>query len=459
MEQLVTLEQMLAAREERGSRIAAALDRAPLVSFTMNIAGPIKNSPLIRRGFAQGLHALTKALAAHEISLSLLNRTDSATGCEALFAAEGDALDVKRICAAIEDAGELGRLYDMDVIDKTGRKLDRCELGLAERGCIVCGAPGRGCAARRIHSAAELRAETDRRLTDHFLHVDRKTIEALATDCLIAEVNVTPKPGLVDRANTGSHTDMDLPLFERSAAALTSFWGECFAVGAETAALAPEETFFRLRRAGLAAEKTMLTATCGVNTHKGAIFLLGAVCGAIGRLWSAAEPCRDIDMISRECSRMTAAPLSEELSQILAQGSADTAGAELYLHRGMRGARGEIMEGLPGVRETALPALKNALKQGYSEEHAAAAALLHLIARGTDTNMVKRGGGDGALWGAEAAAKLLEAELIPAKEQISALDREFMARNLSPGGCADLLAVTLFLHRWEQMQKEPFIII
>lgn len=459
MEQLVTLEQMLAAREARGDRIAAALDRAPLVSFTMNIAGPQKNSPLIRRGFAEGLYALSQAFAAREIPLSLLNRTDSVTGCEALFAAKGDALDVKRICAAIEDANALGRLYDMDVIDKNGRKLDRSELGLAERGCMICGAPGRGCAARRVHSVEELRAETERRLTEHFLNADRKTVEKLATDCLIAEVNVTPKPGLVDRANTGSHADMDLPLFEKSAAALTAFWGECFTAGVETAALTPEETFSRLRGAGLTAEKTMLTATCGVNTHKGAIFLLGTVCGAVGRLWNAAEPCKDVDTISRECSRMTTAPLIEEFSQIRTHGAADTAGAGLYLHCGMRGARGEIMDGLPGVRETALPALKNALAQDCGEEHAAAVALLHLIARGTDTNMVKRGGEDGAHWGAEAAAKLLRAAPIPTQEQIAALDHEFIARNLSPGGCADLLAVTLFLHQWEQIRVESYKII
>ena len=455
MEQLVTLEQMLAARDTRRERIMASLDRAPLVSFTMNIAGPMKNSPLIRRSFWEGRDMLAKAFSAHGISFSFLNITDSSTGCEALLAAEGSTSDIKRICTAIEDSCALGRLFDMDVIAGNGKNLDRSDLGLPERSCMVCGAPGRGCAARRIHTVDELRAETERRLTEHFLTVDRRTIENLATDCLITEVRVTPKPGLVDRANTGSHTDMDLALFEKSAAALTSFWGECFGIGAETAALEPEETFFRLRKAGLAAEKTMLTATGGVNTHKGAIFLLGTVCGAIGRLWDAAEPCRDAHAISRECSRMTTAPLNEEFSRILAQGAADTAGAGLYLHRGIRGARGELADGLPGMRETALPAIKRALAQGCDEEHAAAVALLHLIARGTDTNMIKRGGEDGAVWGTEAAAQLLRTAQFPTREQISALDEAFIARNLSPGGCADLLAVTLFLHRWEKMPEAP----
>lgn len=449
MEQFVTLEQMLAARDARQARLDAALSRAPLVSFTMNIAGPEKNSPLIRRGFLAGCRRLRDAFAARGIPLTLLEKTDEITGCEALLAAEGEAREIKAICAEIEDADELGRLFDMDVIDSGGRKLARAELGLSERGCMVCGAEGRGCAARRLHSVDELQRETARRLRGFFAEADRKAIAALAKQSLIDEVRVTPKPGLVDRSNNGSHADMDLALFEKSAAALTPYWAECVRIGMESAQLAGEETFALLRQAGLAAEQTMLAATGGVNTHKGAIFLLGTLCGAVGRLWTADAPCRDAQTLCMECARMTRAPLSAELMRMDAQTST-TAGARLYLQSGMRGARGEIMDGLPGVRNTALPALKNALAHGCDENHAAAIALLHLIARGTDTNMVKRGGADGAAWGAQQAKALLDAVQFPALQDIAALDREFIARNLSPGGCADLLAVTLFLQAWEQ---------
>ena len=449
MEQFVTLEQMLAARDARQARLEAALSRAPLVSFTMNIAGPEKNSPLIRRGFQVGCRRLTDAFAARGIALTLLEEANEVTGCEALFAAEGEAREVKAICAALEDADELGRLFDMDVIDSCGRKLAREELGLPERGCMVCGAQGRGCAARRLHSVEELQRETARRLRGFFAEADRKTIAALATRSLIDEVRVTPKPGLVDRNNNGSHPDMDLALFEKSAAALTPYWAECVAIGMESAQLAGEETFALLRRAGLAAEQTMLAATGGVNTHKGAIFLLGTLCGALGRLWAADAPCRDTQRLCEECARMTRAPLGAELAHMDAP---TTAGARLYLQSGTRGARGEIMDGLPGVVNIALPALKAALAHGCDKNHAAAIALLHLITRGTDTTMLKRGGADGAAWGAQQAKALLDAAQFPALPDIAALDGAFIARNLSPGGCADLLAVTLFLHAWEQTE-------
>ena len=129
--------------------------------------------------------------------------------------------------------------------------------------------------------------------------------------------------------------------------------------------------------------------------------------------------------------------------------NAVTAGARIYLQHGLRGARGEMMDGLPGVLSTALPAWKDAVSRGCSSEHAAAIALLHLISRAADTNMVKRGGPNGAAWGAAAAEALLKHSPLPSFEQIAALDDAFIQRNLSPGGCADLLAVTLFLNRFQ----------
>ncbi len=439
----VTLEQMLAARDARQERITSELHHAPLISFSMNIPGPVKDSPLIRRSFHEGQRRLEAALGE---KLTLIDGLEAVTGCEALYAAVGDALKIKSICAAIEDTDDLGRLFDMDVICADGSKIDRAALQLSERGCMVCSAPGRGCAARRLHTVEELQKETSRRMEAFFTEYDRKAIERLATESLLEEVRTTPKPGLVDRANSGSHADMDLPLFEKSAAALTPYWGECFTIGRETADLPPEETFRRLRSAGLAAEKVMFAATAGINTHKGAIFLLGALCGAAGRLWSADAPCYSAAALCKECSAMTEKPLRDELNRLT---EATTAGEQLYLSGGARGARGEVMDGLPSVLHTALPALRRAIDAGCGRERAASIALLHLVALGQDTNLYKRGGKDGAVWAATAAKKLLEEAEIPSPEQISDLDSQFIERNLSPGGCADLLASALFLYDTE----------
>ena len=79
-------------------------------------------------------------------------------------------------------------------------------------------------------------------------------------------------------------------------------------------------------------------------------------------------------------------------------------------------------------------------------EEAGISALLALIVRSEDTNLIARGGLDGQRWAAQQAEVLLTAGCFPSRDKLEQLDREMTRRNLSPGGCADLLAITYFLH-------------
>ena len=191
----------------------------------------------------------------------------------------------------------------------------------------------------------------------------------------------------------------------------------------------------------------MFAATGGVNTHKGAVFTLGGLCGAIGRLWSAEAPCRDPERILTECASIAAA-VTEDLAS-LDPASARTAGQRLYLEHGLTGVRGEAAQGFPSVARTALPVLRAGLAAGLSRNDAGTAALLRLIAQGTDTNLISRGGPERAAAAAERCQRLLQRSPFPAAEEIARLDREFIQENLSPGGCADLLAAAFFLQSWE----------
>lgn len=456
MEREVTLSEVLAAREDRVARQAELLAAygAPLISFTMNIAGPVKDTALIRRAFFAGCAMLETELERAELPVRERREKLAHTGCEAYYAVNGDPLAVKRVCTAVEDSCPLGRLFDMDVIGVDGEKLDRAAVGGGERSCFVCGASGRGCASRRVHTVAELQSATTRIITDHFAAADGEEISWRGSAALSREVITTPKPGLVDRANNGSHRDMDIGTFRASIEALAPYWGECFSVGRETAQEPPEETFRHLREAGKKAERAMLTATGGVNTHKGAIFTLGAVCGAVGRLWRPEAPCRDPERIAGECAALTRAAVSADWAAMEDVPEEKlTAGQRLYRRYGLAGIRGEAADGLPGVMQTALPAYRRALKSGYSRNDAGAVALLHLIARGTDTNMVHRGGMVLAKEAAEKVRRLLAQTPLPKVDEIAALDRWFIEHNLSPGGCADLLGVTYFLHDWESTEK------
>ena len=76
--------------------------------------------------------------------------------------------------------------------------------------------------------------------------------------------------------------------------------------------------------------------------------------------------------------------------------------------------------------------------------------MLHLIAQGTDTNMISRGGPELARAAAKQRQTLLEQNPLPSLEEIAKLDQKFIRQNLSPGGCADLLAVAYFLRSWEE---------
>lgn len=441
----VTLAQVLKDREDRVRLQREMLDayRCPLVCFTMNIAGPVKISPLIERTFHEGLEALLGEIPEHTICEKRVQIAP--TGCQALLSVSMEAGALKRICTGIEDKNALGRLFDMDVLDTDGRKLERSQ----QRGCIVCGAPGRGCAAGRLHSVGQLQAATRQIIEAHFAERDRKLISSLAVQSLLDEVNTTPKPGLVDLRNNGSHRDMQPSTFAASAASLRPYFEECFQLGQISAAKSPADTFVLLRPAGMAAEETMYRVTGGVNTHKGAIFTMGVLCASAGRLWLPESPVADAAAILAQCGSMTAQAMKEDFAR--ADGS--TAGQRLYIERGLTGIRGEVSAGLPSVAKISLPVYTDLRRQGLSANDAGSVALLHLIANAEDTVLYHRGGASGAAFAATEARRLLNQSPIPTKRQIESLDDEFILRNLSPGGCADLLAATYFLYALEERRR------
>ena len=447
----VTLQEILDARERRAEaqrRLLKQLAR-PLISFTMNIPGPVKDSPMIRRAFDEGLRMLDDALGEAGIACVSRQITHADTGNEFLCAVKASAAAVKEICMRIEDGSPMGRLFDMDVIGLDGQKLARKE----ERRCLVCGALGRGCASRRLHSLEELNAAVTRLLREGLLAVDADSVDAMVTHTLLEEVATTPKPGLVDRNNDGAHRDMTFLSFQMSASALRGYWKDCFLIGAKTAELPAREAFAEMRARGMEAERKMLAATRGVNTHKGAIFTLGTICGALGRLWQPEAPCTDHERLSKACAVLCADAVEADYSVLEKSRAAHTAGERLYLQYGMRGIRGEVAAGLPAVLETGLPVLEACLDEGMSRNDAGVIALLYLIARGEDTNMIKRGGY--AL--AREVSSYLRDELRrnprPTMESVRQLDELFIRRNLSPGGCADLLAVSFFLHDWKNLNQ------
>ena len=456
--QTVTVADMMMAREARAMMQMQLLREYPgaaLVCLTMNAAGPVKTTPNIERAFAWGLARVRAVLAPYKRPFN--RDVHAATGPEAIIAVHGDAMQIKRRLCALEDGCAMGRLLDIDVIRPDAGKVSRTELGLPPRRCLLCENAAPVCARSRAHSVEQLVARTNAIIDAHFEDEFAKRTAMLAERALLCEVAVTPKPGLVDRANNGAHRDMDMFTFMHSAAALRGYFDTCARTGLAHRGGEAAACFDALRVPGLMAEADMLAATGGVNTHKGAIFCMGIACASLGMGYGSGE---SAEQTLLRCGEMTRARMASELERA-ASGEAATFGERLYKQTGVGGARAEAAAGFPSVREAGLPVLRRAMAAGLSLNDAGLCALVALMARMQDTNAVRRGGADGARRLREDAADMLawiEAELsaIEAggdagafgdalRDRMAGWDARLTRENVSPGGCADMLAMAMMM--------------
>lgn len=267
----------------------------------------------------------------------------------------------------------------------------------------------------------------------------KRRIGYLAYQAMLSEAEATPKPGLVDCCNNGAHKDMDIHLFRKSALAIWPYLERLAELGAAEAALPAQTRLAGMRGTGMEAERAMFAATGGVNTHKGAIFTLGLLAYACGRLEA-----RDMALTPGSIGALSGVMCADLVGELL-RGGGRTKGERAYLAYGATGIRGEAAAGFPSVLRFGLPALQG---PGLSQNDRMCDALMRLVANVTDTNVLTRAGAEGARYANRAAAAFL-AQHKPGgagyHAALSALDADFIKRNLSPGGCADLAAAACFL--------------
>ena len=266
--------------------------------------------------------------------------------------------------------------------------------------------------------------------------LEATTIGSLARAALEREARLTPKPGLVDAENSGAHSDMNLALLLVSAAALEPFFALFAAAGMADAALLPDGRLNCIREDGIAAEQAMFLATNGVNTHKGALFLLGALCYAAGYCaenGTALLPETVCAVAGRVCRGVT-----QELGE--------RAGRAFASH-GARGARGEAEDGFPRAL-FALETFRRARARSAAEHDAWLLALMRLMEVVEDANVLARCG-DEIARALKARAGEIAARYPSGGEdflrEIRVLGRDCMLWRASPGGAADLLACAMFL--------------
>lgn len=437
------LEEILEEKEWRAAAQQRLLGRyrLPVLAMTLNLPGPYKQFPLAWQSFARCLEEVREQLPAHPL---VVEQTQGVAGSAAFLVVDMPPLALKERMTQLEEAHPMGRLLDLDVLTLEG-KLSREDLNRSPRRCFVCDQPAALCARSQRHPLAEVVAHSVAMMRSYLGEATSREVAALGVRALIREVSATPKPGLVDRNNSGAHRDMDLALFLDSAESLRPYLEDCVRLGFAHHGL-PEALFPLLRQRGQEAEREQLAVTRGVNTHKGAIFSFGLLCGAYGALRGRMEP-MSVEGVLDYSAAMAAVALGD-LKDLDAGRPAASHGERLYLRHGVTGIRGEAAAGYPSVRLFGLPALERMLAAGASVNDAGVAVLLTLMARVDDTNILHRSDQATLEELQQKARTLLAGQPTPEDLRRGALelDRWCIQRNISPGGCADLLAITYFLY-------------
>lgn len=271
-----------------------------------------------------------------------------------------------------------------------------------------------------------------------------KEIAHLASTALRDEAQLTPKPGLVDRRGSGSHTDMTLSLFEKSATVLEATFFEIAL--ASFGQKIDSSLRSRVGALGRAGENRMLLTTGGVNTHRGAIWTLGLLCAAAASL--KGEIHDEKELLS------TAAALAAIADPALVGVNLTSHGSTVLVRYKKTGAREEAQAGFPHIAKAGLPTLRSSLASGASFCVAAVNALLSIMATLSDTCVLTRAGLEGLDLTQKGAARILALGGFGTKAGEAAYrdyEKQIREMNISPGGAADLLAGTFFVDRLLKM--------
>jgi triphosphoribosyl-dephospho-CoA synthase len=258
-----------------------------------------------------------------------------------------------------------------------------------------------------------------------------------AESALREELESYPKPGLVSYVDNGSHKDMNAGHFKASILILREYFRDIAAAGMRATGMT------ELRQLGILAEKRMFAATGGVNTHRGAIFTMGLLAAAAGYK-VAFIPSEGLgNIVSKLWGKSVMSDVPDEKSH----------GVEVGRRYGCGGAKEEAAGGFHSVYKFGLPAFKS-VQEGHSRNAARTHAFFSLLENIQDTTLLYRGGLEGLEFSRNSAGEFNRCGGVNAQGwEKSAVDvhREFIRRNLSCGGVADLLAATIFIQRMEEL--------
>nr|WP_319398481.1 triphosphoribosyl-dephospho-CoA synthase [uncultured Carboxylicivirga sp.] len=447
---------LLDAREERWqNKLSLAKHGWHVVSLQLNLPGYPKNNEatdLFVKMLDKQIVRFLKANVPGKYKEEKKSFIDKAGDCIFyLVPAKGVSSEqIKQLTETFEENHPLGRIIDLDVLDTKGKLISSGK----EKKCFICDQSAHKCRKEQKHSIDEVRKCMLDGINEYLEQERmRNCIERFSNfsiKALLYEVSLTPKPGLVCRASTGAHSDMDFISFINSTAALTPYFTELGWLAVNSKNKEIVECFPLIREVGLKMENAMFEATGNINTHKGAIFLMALSMFSAVYVIQKKKKFKS-GIFAGIIQQLTKGMIQRELCSI-EEGSRLTHGESCFLHFGLKGsgARGEAEQGLPIVMHHALPFVKDADKsfEDISDKtlfETLIPILLKIMSVNNDTNILFRHGEEVLEQVKKRASLALEALKVGNTKEYYQLVDWCNTQKISPGGSADLLSVTMFV--------------
>ena len=443
------LTDILQAKEDRGKlRKSIGTQGNASISLSFNIAGYPKSDNISIQAFSMVIDDLKIYLKANLISFlqdEEVNITDKAGSFFICPLGENkDIIKVKEITEKFESHHFLSRIIDVDIFSSNAIPISSHKT----KGCLLCNDTAIACMRNKKHSHAELRKYIFSKLS-LFIDERRKIrisnkVTEIINRSLLYEVSLSPKPGLVDFNSNGSHEDMNYYSFLNSTSALSPYWQEII-----SAAWNFDDNLSValpcIRTIGLRAERAMFESTNGVNTQKGLIFLMAISAFGVTYLLKNNSILNNTTLqscIKEICNSIVDNELSNSNNNNLSHGEST------YKKHGIKGAgaRYEAQQGFPVVFDHSLPYLESKSKDFSIKNKEQTDAILQntlylIIAKLNDSNILHRKG-DIVANNLKAIANKVFIGEVKSKEAIKYCNKE----GISPGGSADMLAISLFYY-------------
>ncbi|MFA5719948.1 MAG: triphosphoribosyl-dephospho-CoA synthase [Acholeplasmataceae bacterium] len=413
---------ILLAREERRENIAKFLaEYNVVVSLKTNVPGDNKNLPECMRAMYVMNKELVKRLPFHK-SESFKSKDGDYILYKLAF---DDATHIKEITIDLEESHPLGRYVDIDVYTGSN-SISRKDLGYKPRQCVICDNSAFVCMQSNAHTVDEVIG----RLRHSMKHFFEDVLTISLKKAFKYELDLHPKFGLVTPYSDGSHKDMNYKMMLSSSEVIIPYLVKMYEVGYESKDI--DEGFNQVRMIGLDAEKAMLEDSGGVNTYKGAIFLMGVLVYALGYYHQTimSDPREIVKYISRD--------ILKELEE-----DPNTFGIEAYQKYNVYTIRHEVYFGLPSVYKS----YHFLLKYNELSDKALTMTLIDIISNKNDTVGLKRAKSFPKYFDMVNKIEIIKTYDLDLIEKVS---KECISHNISFGGSADVLIGTILVYLLKQ---------